>query len=645
MRPLIHGRQLPLEYWAEAALTAAYLRNRSPSAAIGGITPYELWHGTVPDLSHLRVFGCLAFSMLSDKAREHSLSVRSKVGVFVGYDKVQKGYRIHFPDTGELVVTRNVGFHEDKAYDFSTLPQSPEPTADIPNTTTDTAARPPGVRPRLVVIGPRRPADVLPPAEVEIDAFDTVPASVGAPPLSSAAAPPPVSPSPVPAVGAPSAPSASAAGPRPSESAPAAAPASAHGRPRPRPKPAVPLQVQTRAHARRQEAGRNQREASARAVLSLHDSFAMAFKVQLSADGIEIEPNTLKDAMRRPDWSLWLEAMKEEMNSLTEMGTWVLEELPDNQSVVGSRWVFKLKLDSEGNVARYKARLVAQGFSQVAGVNYNETYSPVTRFVTIRTLLALAAHFDWHVHQLDVVTAYLYGLLSDVVYMRQPPGFEKVGSEHLLCRLRRALYGLKQSGREWYFTLRSALIELGFEQSTVDPAIFIFGTGATALIVAVYVDDVLVLSKSIEDIKAFKVAFAKRFKMTDQGSIGQFLGMKIERSDDNQSFLISQSAYIRSMLERFNMKDLTPIDSPLDPKQRLVPFEGEASAERIQMFQATIGCLNWLAQASRPDIAYAVATLARHCKNPGPIHFGVVKRVMRYLVATADYKFRIAAHS
>ncbi|CAD6929540.1 unnamed protein product [Tilletia controversa] len=133
--------------------------------------------------------------------------------------------------------------------------------------------------------------------------------------------------------------------------------------------------------------------------------------------------------------------------------------------------------------------------------------------------------------------------------------------------------------------------------------------------------------------------------MTDQGSIGQFLGMKIERSDDNQSFLISQSAYIRSMLERFNMKDLTPIDSPLDPKQRLVPFEGEASAERIQMFQATIGCLNWLAQASRPDIAYAVATLARHCKNPGPIHFGVVKRVMRYLVATADYKFRIAAHS
>ncbi|CAD6927595.1 unnamed protein product [Tilletia caries] len=343
MRPLIHGRQLPLEYWAEAALTAAYLRNRSPSAAIGGITPYELWHGTVPDLSHLRVFGCLAFSMLSDKAREHSLSVRSKVGVFVGYDKVQKGYRIHFPDTGELVVTRNVGFHEDKAYDFSTLPQSPEPTADIPNTTTDTAARPPGVRPRLVVIGPRRPADVLPPAEVEIDAFDTVPASVGAPPLSSAAAPPPVSPSPVPAVGAPSAPSASAAGPRPSESAPAAAPASAHGRPRPRPKPA--------------------------------------------------------------------------------------------------------------------------------------------------------------------------------------------------------------------------------------------------------------------------------------------------------------SAYIRSMLERFNMKDLTPIDSPLDPKQRLVPFEGEASAERIQMFQATIGCLNWLAQASRPDIAYAVATLARHCKNPGPIHFGVVKRVMRYLVATADYKFRIAAHS
>ncbi|CAD6949432.1 unnamed protein product, partial [Tilletia controversa] len=138
----------------------------------------------------------------------------------------------------------------------------------------------------------------------------------------------------------------------------------------------------------------------------------MAFKAQLSADGIELEPNTLKDAMRGTDWGLWLEAMREEMSSHQEMGTWVLEELPSNRDVVGSRWVFKLKLDAQGVVSRYKARLVAQGFSQTLGVDYEETYAPVTRLITIRTLLALAVYLGWHVHQLDVVTAYLYGKLD-----------------------------------------------------------------------------------------------------------------------------------------------------------------------------------------------------------------------------------------
>ncbi|KAE8190467.1 hypothetical protein CF336_g5060 [Tilletia laevis] len=210
----------------------------------------------------------------------------------------------------------------------------------------------------------------------------------------------------------------------------------------------------------------------------------MAFKAQLSADGIELELDTLREAMRRTDWGLWLEAMREEMGSHAEMGTWVLEELPPNRDAVGSRWVFKLKLDAQGVGARYKARLVAQGFSQTPGVDYDETYAPVTRLVTIHTLLALAVYLGWHVHQLGVVTAYLYGKLKSPIYMRQPPLFEAPGAKNLVCCLKRALYGLKQSGREWYFTLRSALIELGFTPSTVDPAVFIYGSGDTAVVVA-----------------------------------------------------------------------------------------------------------------------------------------------------------------
>ncbi|CAD6985988.1 unnamed protein product, partial [Tilletia controversa] len=204
MRPILHGRQLPLEFWAEAAMTATYIRNRCPSSANGGKTPFELWHGTPPNLSDLRVFGCLAFAMLSDKQREHSLAFRSRPGVFIGYDMGQKGYRIYFPDTRVVVVTRNVEFHEEKGYDFSYF--SPQDSSEGPplavDLTVNPAPRPPGLRPRLVVIGPRPPA---PPADsiVELEelAPGAAPASAAAPapapaPVAAPAPAPPLSPAP-----------------------------------------------------------------------------------------------------------------------------------------------------------------------------------------------------------------------------------------------------------------------------------------------------------------------------------------------------------------------------------------------------------------------------------------------------------------
>ncbi|CAD6945380.1 unnamed protein product [Tilletia caries] len=296
MRPLLHARNLPLVYWAEAASTAAYLRNHRPSRPLGGKTPFELWYGTPPH-----------------KAREHSLSARARVGVFIGYDKYSKGYRVHFPDTGALAISRNVDFHEDKGYNFNTL--VPEPTTiTTPDVVVQSASRPPGTR----------------------------------------------------------------------------------------------------------------------------------------------------------------------------------------------------------------------------------------------------------------------------------------------------------------------------EEATV---------------VAVYVDDVLVFGRRLEDINSFKSSFAKRFKMKDQGEIGQFLGINIERSPDGTSFLISQAAYIKSMLARFGFEHLKPAPSPLDSKQRLVPYEGQASEADTKLFQSMVGCLMWLSQASRADLAYAVAALARHAKNPGPIHLGCAKRVMRYVAGTIDFKLRIASHS
>ncbi|CAD6975180.1 unnamed protein product [Tilletia controversa] len=274
MRPLLHARNLPLVYWAEAASTAAYLRNHRPSRPLGGKTPFELWYGTPPH-----------------KAREHSLSARARVGVFIGYDKYSKGYRVHFPDTGALAISRNVDFHEDKGYNFNTL--VPEPTTiTTPDVVVQSASRPPGTRPRLVVIGPRPPPAPPSPKIVEIE-------------LSGPAAPAPA-PGPAPAPAAVPLPAAAAApegavqSPAPTSAPAAAGPSSSAPRRRARAPPTI--QYQTRQHQQRLLQGREQR-ATAGTVLSLSDSFATAFKAQLSADGIELEPNTLKDAMRRPDWA------------------------------------------------------------------------------------------------------------------------------------------------------------------------------------------------------------------------------------------------------------------------------------------------------------------------------------------------------
>ncbi|CAD6924389.1 unnamed protein product [Tilletia caries] len=254
MRPLLHGRNIPLEYWAEAASTAAYIRNRCPSSALDGKTPYELWHGTQPQLGNLRVFGCLAFAMLSDRERAHSLAARGRVGVFIGYDNYHKGYRIHFPDTGEVKVTKFVDFHEHKGYDFSTL-DSPSSHADQPPAP-HSAAR----RPRIVVIGPRPPApSPHPPATVEL--LDDGDEPIPAPPPPPAA---PVGVAPEPA--ASEAPLPAPVAPARAEIPPPAAPQQQQPQPparsnaRARPQPTI--SYQTRLHVRRLQDGREQRQAN-----------------------------------------------------------------------------------------------------------------------------------------------------------------------------------------------------------------------------------------------------------------------------------------------------------------------------------------------------------------------------------------------
>ena len=239
------------------------------------------------------------------------------------------------------------------------------------------------------------------------------------------------------------------------------------------------------------------------------------------------DPLTYHDAMSREDHHEWIKACNAELEVLKKFG--VFEEVPrlKDRKIVGSKWVFRMKHGPNGQIERYKARVVAQGFSQVEGIDYNETFAPVTKFNSIRLLLALAACYDWEIHQMDVKSAFLNGELNEEIYMRPPPGYR--AAPDTVWRLKKALYGLKQASREWYKTFSSELKTLSFTCIQADHCVFYKNIDGHDLIIAVYVDDNLILSDSLDLVNKTKKELSSRFEMTDLGDVNWILNMEVTR--------------------------------------------------------------------------------------------------------------------
>jgi hypothetical protein len=207
-------------------------------------------------------------------------------------------------------------------------------------------------------------------------------------------------------------------------------------------------------------------------------------------------PKSLKDAKESPEWPQWEKAIETELNQLQRMGTWDLVDLPDERQAIGNRWVFVKKYSSTGALEKFKARLVAKGYSQIPGMDFSETFSPVVRLETIRTILSLAVNMDWEINQMDVKGAYLNGNLKEEVFMHQPDGFED-GTDRV-CRLIKTIYGLKQAGREWNKELNSRLKDQGFRQLKADPCAYIRETDDHIEIITVWVDDLLLFTDKLK---------------------------------------------------------------------------------------------------------------------------------------------------
>ncbi|VVT49811.1 uncharacterized protein SAPINGB_P002455 [Magnusiomyces paraingens] len=344
-------------------------------------------------------------------------------------------------------------------------------------------------------------------------------------------------------------------------------------------------------------------------------------------------PSSFEEAMSSEEAEFWLEACVIEMSSLKRNGTWELVDLPPGRKAINSKWVFKVKRKADGSIERYKARLVCIGFSQVEGIDYTETFAPVVRYETVRIVLAIAAQFGFQVHHMDVETAFLNGDLKEDIYMRQPKGFVVKGQESKVCHLKKSLYGLKQAPLCWNEKIHGALVKLGFIRNESDYGVYTKGSGSTMVIIALYVDDLLISGNSSEVIAKTKSSLSSMFKMKDLGPVEQFLGMRVKQSPYH--ITVDVSRYIFDVLEEFGMQNCSSVKTPL-PTRDLSDFSESDSATDASMYRSIIGKLIYAANCARPDLAVAVSFLCRYMQSPKSIHMEAAKHTLRYLKGTAE---------
>jgi hypothetical protein len=284
----------------------------------------------------------------------------------------------------------------------------------------------------------------------------------------------------------------------------------------------------------------------------------------LMCDLLEKEPTFFEEAIQKKEWA---DAMTEEYQSIIKNDVWEIVPRPKRKDVVSSKWIFKIKHVVDGSIEKYKARFVARGFSQKEGIDYEETFAPVARYTSIRTIIALAAKMKWKLHQMDVKTSFLNGVIEEEVYIEQPQGFEVEDRKTHVCKLKKALYGLKQAPRAWYGRIDSFLTSLGFTKSKVDSNLYFKVMNDEPVILLLYVDD-LFLTGEENLITECKKKLIAEFEMKDLGLMHYFLGLEVWQSPER--IFLNQGKYAVEILKRFDMLECKSMNTPMEMKLKLL---------------------------------------------------------------------------
>ena len=581
-RAMLKDKQLPLFFWPEAMKTVTYLCNRTTTVAVGNklLTPFEILFDRKPDISHLRVFGCKAFAYNFDISRK-KLDDKAKAGILVGYDLHSSAYRIYLPQQRKIMKSGHVVFHERSQSSWGELLQ-PALDSDWYLGLDENG------RSEVVDVD-----DKIDPNSVDFQARVQIlidEAKAGC--TGDTVMPPPIEPTP----------------------------------------------MATRGIKRDYKAMHNGTfRAGGERAYSVRETILHALK---EAKDLE-EPKSFSEANSSEQKEDWQQAINSELLSIWTNNVWHEEDLPEGIKPLTTKWVFKIKRGEHGQIIKFKARLCVRGFEQQHGIDFEEVFSPVMRHNSLRTLLSLAAVHDYEVKQMDVTTAFLHGELEEDVYIWAPEG--SGFDPGTVLKLDKSIYGLKQAPRVFNTSLNKHIVErMGFKQCITDPCVYIKETPSGPIYLAVYVDDLLIIGKNIEEVNTVKVDLSKEFMMEDRGDVEYILGIQVIRDRKERTLTIKQTQYAKDVVKRFKMHNSKcRLKVPIHPNTKFNSDDCPQTQADIDFmkrvpYRSAIGSLMYLATCTRPDISYAVSMCASFMHNPGQVHWDAVKNILAYVNSTQD---------
>lgn len=557
-------------------------------------TPYEMWTGKIPSINHFHIFGSKAFVLIKHKRQKKKFNTKTVEGIFLGYSEICKAYRIWIPEKNKLQISRDVKVLNKMFYNDKPKNEKQNEEEKV-----------------IEILSKIIPEEKIPIHSSNIDG----------------------------------------------------------------------------SMVQNDQPGEENRDPHD---YSIADSSTDVFH-EMEEDNVatteasEVEGQAMPDPVvitnerprreiRPPIWTKdydmshlteshmdeWGDAIKKEISSHLKNNTWTIQRLPTGRNMIDSKLILTDKIGADGKLERKKARLVARGFSQIPGQDFQEVFAPVTRLSSIRLLVGIAVNFGMHIDQIDICTAFLNGDIDEDIYMKTPKDLEtylekiiddkntekevkekaikmvqdlKSSNGRAACKLNKAVYGLKQSGRQWYLKLDKTLKEMGFKPSSTDPCTYTYAVkGGEIVILSIYVDDILIASKDKELIEKTKREIAAKFELRDLGQLKYCLGINFEKKE-NGNIKLHQRMYIEQSLEKYGLKDCKSSTTPIEVGLKLIKAK---TCEKDLPYQSLIGTLMYLAVATRPDISFAVSYLSQFNNCYDSTHFMAAKRVLRYLKGTID---------